>query len=369
MPVIPLYSYIIAGLYLFIFLYLLVKWLTYSNEKTSSDKKQFISVIVAYRNENENLSALLNSIANQSCSKDQFELILVDDYSLHPFVPAKDSYPFPNIQLIKNKYRQGKKYALKTGTEIARGSNILTTDADCIPEKNWIETTINLIPESKDFIMSLAVFFHPPEGIFSGFQSLEFSSLVATGAASFTAGKPVLCNGANLAFSKSLFLESFENMYPEVPTGDDIFLMLEAKKREECSLVFGKSRQAVVLTQAAPSLNDFLTQRERWASKSVFYKDFHLLFLSILILIYNLGLIVFLFAGVFEKVYLQSFLFLFTIKMIADFLFLFGFLQFFKKLDLLKFFIPSQMIYPFYIVYSAFAGIVKGFNYQKHDRK
>jgi cellulose synthase/poly-beta-1,6-N-acetylglucosamine synthase-like glycosyltransferase len=367
MSAIHLYSYIIAGLYLITFFCFLLKWLTYKNQKRESFEKRFVSVIVAFKNESENLSSLLISITRQSYCKEKFEIILVDDYSEKSFKPDQNKYKGINLYLIKNKFSQGKKYALKTGIEMAKGEIILTSDADCKAGEKWLETVVSLIPDSNEFFLSLPVFFHSPKGFFSGLQSLEFSSLVGVGAASFAAGKPVMCNGANLAFSKSLFLRSFENLYPEIPTGDDIFLMIEARKEKNCHMLFAKNPEAIVLTNSSSSLREFLRQRKRWASKAIYYKDPLLIFLSAFIFLFNFSLLIYLITGIFIPAFLRSFLFLFLLKMIVDFIFLSGFLSFFQKLNLLKFFLPSQIIYPFYIVYSAITGIVKGLNYWNND--
>ena len=45
------------------------------------------------------------------------------------------------------------------------------------------------------------------KSLLSRLQAMEFTSLAASTAAAIGIGHPILCNGANLAFRKSAFLE------------------------------------------------------------------------------------------------------------------------------------------------------------------
>ncbi len=51
------------------------------------------------------------------------------------------------------------------------------------------------------------VAYFPEKGLLNRFQSLEFSGLMASGAGAAMAGRPFMCNGANLAYRKEAFLK------------------------------------------------------------------------------------------------------------------------------------------------------------------
>lgn len=369
MTIWTVYILSISLIYLAVFTWLRAQWKLYnyaSNEKYYS--REFISVVVAIFNENQSLPELLKLLQMQDLSRDSFEVIIVDDYSSTEFMPLATIRDDPTFRFIKNKYAKGKKFALKTGIESARGKIIVTTDADCMPGQHWLSTISGLIPESHPFLLSNPVFMTPGKSFFENFQALEFSSLVATGAASFAIGSPIMCNAANMAFSKQLFLEGFDEIYPNIPTGDDIFLMLYAKKQKYKELHFGKDTRVVVHTRPVKSLRDFLNQRMRWALKSIFYRDPFLVFMASMTFIINLTITSFFILGFFEPLFFNYLLFILLIKMLVDFLFLSTFLNFFGKRKLLKFFLPSQIIYSFYIVVSAIMGFVSGIRLRNHKK-
>ncbi|MFN4112273.1 MAG: glycosyltransferase, partial [Ignavibacteria bacterium] len=87
------------------------------NKKTEESSFEKASLIIAFKNEKENLPELIHTLKSQSLSPDNFEVIFVDDYS------TDDSFEYlkslideqTNFKVIKNKYEQGKKFALKTG--------------------------------------------------------------------------------------------------------------------------------------------------------------------------------------------------------------------------------------------------------------
>ncbi len=117
-----------------------------------------ISVIIAARNEAENLEKLLNSIFNQNYS--DFEVIIVNDRSGDNSVDILKEFEENFKANSENKFNQnnskktfrfisikekpqnwnGKKYALQTGIKVAKNEIILLTDADCQPkDRFWIE--------------------------------------------------------------------------------------------------------------------------------------------------------------------------------------------------------------------------------------
>lgn len=362
-----LYTIISGSIYFLVFIFLRTKWIHYTgDQKSNPSGNLFISVIIPCYNDFLSLKSNIPDLLNQDYPGDLYEIIIVNDYSTNSF---HDSEVLINKQLIivNNKYKKGKKFALKTGVEAARGKVILTTDADCKPSKSWLSSVAGLIPENKMFLLSLPVLMTRRKGFFKHFQALEFGSLVYTGAASFTANHPIMCNGANLAFSKELFLIAFEKIYPDFPSGDDIFLMIFAKSQENVEIMVSKNPATIVYTPPAKDFASFFRQRFRWASKSLFYRDFDILFMSFLILVLNISLIVTFLQALFITELLPGFIILFGSKLITDLIFLSPFLKFFNQKYLRKFFLPSQLVYPWYISISALFGFMTFFTFRKNE--
>ena len=110
-------------------------------------------------------------------------------------------------------------------------------------------------------------------GFFRRFQELEFLGLQGITAGSAEAGDPLMCNGANLAFTSGAFQKHGNNLHDELASGDDVFLLHNIKS-ESCSVIrWLESEEATVKAAAASTIRAFLRQRARWISKAGFYTD------------------------------------------------------------------------------------------------
>ena len=317
-------------------------------------------VIIPFHNEAERLPFLLESLLSQSVK--DFNVLLVDDYSKDTSraVAEKLCAEHKQFQLLVNQGPAGKKHALMTGIREAKSDLIVISDADCRYPSDWLMHFASFFQENPHAkLVSSGVILEPFPAFRDKYQALEFSSLVASGAASFLQNNPLMCNGANLAFPKSLFLEAFESIHPEVNTGDDMFLMAYAKKKYPGELYFLKNPDAFVFTSPSGSWRKLLNQRIRWASKSTLYRDFSLVFLSFLVFFIHLLFPILLILGFSDPVYLLAAAGLFCVKSIPDYIFLRSFLEFTGQDKLLKIFIPSQLINFIFIPVSAFLGILR----------
>jgi biofilm PGA synthesis N-glycosyltransferase PgaC len=97
----------------------------------------FISVIIPARNEENNIGRLLSDLEIQDHS--DFEVIVVNDHSedktIHLIRDA--TVRNPRLKVINN-VGDGKKAALTSGIKAAKGSIIVTTDADCRISREWL---------------------------------------------------------------------------------------------------------------------------------------------------------------------------------------------------------------------------------------
>lgn len=320
--------------------------------------KTEISVVVACRNEAENLPTLLKALKNQSI--DSFQLILIDDYSTDStFEIMKQAQKiFENILILKST-NYGKKQALKLGIENSKNDLIITTDADCSPTPQWLETIIQFQIQTKSDLIIGPVAIHPANTLFEKMQQLEFLSLVSSGAGAAGIGQAIVCNGANLAFQKQTWLDNFTKLQIKSNSGDDIFL-LHALKKQNGNIHFLKAKEAIVRTKACATTHSFFKQRQRWASKAPLYTDFATIVVAIIVFAVSLLQLI-LFVGSFISSEFLLYLTMLTVsKLIVDSYFLFQTALFFGQKITAKAFFTLAVIYPFYIVYSAISGILKG---------
>jgi len=354
--IIYLISVTILALYVLIVIIFIVGWyripLILKNKNNNNIK---ISVIVACKNEERNLGNLIKALLLQSSS--DFESILVNDHSTDAtnqimMSAVKD---FKNM-IIHNSNEYGKKNALKEGINKSSGELIITTDADCVPATTWIESIVNFYKHNLYDLIIGPVVIKSDNSLFSNLQKIELASLVASGAGATGVGMPIMCNGANLAFTKAAWMESKNDLHEEEISGDDIFLLLSIKKRKG-KIGFLKSAEAIVTTNSVNNFIDFTNQRKRWASKSKKYNDKHIIIIALIVFMICFIEIALFSISIIDYRYFKLFFIVFGIKFLVDFIFLNKISDFFKLENFTKDAFILSVLYPFYIVYSAVSGL------------
>jgi poly-beta-1,6-N-acetyl-D-glucosamine synthase len=331
----------------------------FSKSQSYDESKTSVSVVVAFRDEASNLQDLLEAMIHQTFPKDKFEVILVNDHSSDSSISIIEHYCklYANFRLVNlPEDKHGKKAAVALGVESSNHDLIALTDADCCPSEYWIECISSTAKKGVALILGPVVML-PVEGFGQKLQALEYSSLMASAVGSFGIGHPIIASSANLAFRNDLLQFDVKSLNPEVTSGDDMFLLHEAKRQKRGVIQFVNDNRAIVRTAAELTIAKALSQRKRWASKSIHYKDFDTIFVGFIVLIYNLLIVVVFFAAFFViKCFIYLFILL-TIKTLVDYLLINRYLKFTGQEVLLKVFLPLQVVYPVYIVYSFLSGI------------
>jgi len=337
-----------------------------------------VSVVVPFRNEKENMPALLQSLSEQNFPVELIEVLLVDDHSSDHSSEIAEAFisknGIKNFKLLCLSDADGfsKKAALKKGIEHSCGTLIITTDADCISKNNWLRSIVNYYERKKCRLISAPVVSDCSNGFFSKLQALEFLSLVASGAGAMSAGKPIMANGANLCFERTLYNElNGYNTHESYASGDDVFFLFEAKNhcKNKNELCFLKDPESIVTTNGPRNLKEFMQQRIRWASKSKGYKDALAVFTALIIFLFNLSIPVLLLCGILNTWYIVLAAILFVVKLMVDFPLLLSAARFAGRPELIWVYFPMQLIYPFYIITTAVLSFVMKFEWKGRKRK
>ena len=105
-----------------------------------------VSLIIPVYNDWTGLNKCLKAIEKQSFNKNNFEVIVVDNGSSYSATLPK--YTF-RLKLIKE-CKPGSYAARNAGLAISEGSIIGFIDADCIPERNWLQSAVNGFKSGED---------------------------------------------------------------------------------------------------------------------------------------------------------------------------------------------------------------------------
>jgi len=362
----------ISAFYIFLLVAYNVAW--FRSKTWSAIRKQpstRVSVIVPARNESENIIKCLEGMSSQDYPAVLFEIIVADDSSTDNTVLLVNDFiqkhSLKNIRLIElsNSKISHKKQAITEAIRVSEGDLIVTTDADCIVSPRWVSTIVEYYETFEPVIMVGLVRFYDEKTIFQKLQSLEFLSLIVSGITSIKLGFPIICNGANLAYSKKAFDEvgGYESNQ-KYASGDDVFLLHKMKKKFPHRITFIKNYEALVKTKPQKSLLDFISQRRRWISKSSGYQDPGIIITALIIYLFNLSILVSGILSIFNPVYFQMFLFALLTKLFIDFPLLAGISCFVKKKNLLLYYLPLQLVYILYVIIIGITGNIGSYTWK-----
>ena len=337
--------------------------------------KTKFSVIVPFRNEEKNLPALLESIANLNYPKGMFEIILVDDESEDGSVNVIDTSRMhrdnrTKITILKNirKSKSPKKDALTLAISQAKFDWIVTTDADCVLPKFWLDGFDEFVQrENVEFIVA-PVTYSETKSFLQRFQLLDVLSLQGSTLGGFGIGKPFMCNGANLAYTKHIFetVKGFEGN-DNFGSGDDIFMLEKVVNNLPEKVNFLKCEQAIVTTLPQPSFDTLLSQRVRWAAKTGAYHNLFGKLVGIIVFMMNGGLLVFSLMTLVGIIAIKTLFYLAIIKFGIDFLLIFKTADFTNQKEVMTSYFFAFFLYPFFSIYVVFSSVFKGYKWKDRD--
>lgn len=338
--------------------------------------KTFISVIIPARNEEDNIGALLRTLLDQDYPTERFEVIVVDDHSTDRTPDVVRSSGDPRIRLITladhlspgERLNAYKKKAIDTAISQSRGDLIVTTDADCLVEPRWLRLLSSCYEERQPVFIAAPVAYMDETSFLKVFQSLDFMTLQGITGASVYKKFHTMCNGANLAYSKSVFNEvgGFRNI-DSIASGDDMLLMHKMYKKYPDRIAFLKNPDAIVRTAPMPTWKSFFNQRIRWASKADKYDDKRIIAVLALVYLWNVWFLVAGVAAFFVRGLWLTWLIFLVIKTIVELWYLEPVAVFFSKKNLLWKFPLAQ---PVHIAYTIIAGWLGKFgSYQWKGRQ
>jgi cellulose synthase/poly-beta-1,6-N-acetylglucosamine synthase-like glycosyltransferase len=322
----------------------------------------FISVVIAARNEEKNISLLLNALQGQTYPAENFEVLVVNDHSSDR--TSEVVQLFKTARLINaGEMDAGKKKALTLAISQASGELIVATDADCEPGKFWLASLADFYLTTKAVFIAAPVIYKTDGSLLSIFQTIDFITLQGITAAGVETGFHSMCNGANLAYKKSAFEEvnGFEGI-DKLASGDDLFLMHKISVKYPQQVRYLKSKAATVVTTPPTSWKEFYRQRIRWASKSNAYQDKKIFYALLLVYFVNLLFPLILVFSCWNAWYLLLALFYLLVKTVIEYAFIKPVALFFNQQDLLKWF---PLLQPLHIFYTVLVGLLSQFGSYK----
>ncbi len=253
-----------------------------------------VTIVIPFRNEEENLPHFLESMRKQDCLPK--DIIFVDDHSnddscqiIQSFVDGQLNAKLLNLPTNQ----MGKKYALNYGILAAQTRFILTLDADVILSKVYMKSFAKLT----SFGLSSLPVIMSGKGFLGKLFSTEYSFFNAFNYL-ISPIWPISASGANLLFdSETLDYQQQLKTHQHLASGDDYFLLKEFRNRN-VPINIHNSYQHSVITKSPKSLRTYIDQRVRWLSKSKTQVEWTDAFIGMFLMLYFIGGFIALFAAV-----------------------------------------------------------------------
>lgn len=337
-----------------------------------------ISVVIAARNESANIQKCLNSILAQNYPVHLFEIILVDDHSSDNTAGMVRENFGEKVKIISlsdfitkdEKVISFKKRALATGIEQSEGALIVTTDADCWMGEKWLSTIAEFYETNSVEMIVAPVRFSSDRSLLQLFQSLDFMTMQGITVATIRLRMGIMCNGANLAFSRAAF--SAVNGYDGIEhliSGDDYLLQSKIKLQYPDGVLYLKSKDAIVDTLPQETWAGFFNQRIRWASKTGKYKDPIMTVVLSMVYLFNIGLFISFVAGFVQSRFFMLFCITGMLKILFELIFLFDVSRFFNRQKQLFYFPFFQPLHIIYIILAGFLSRLGTFSWKQRSVK
>lgn len=339
--------------------------------------KTKISILIPARNEAEHILLCLQSILIQDYPAHLLQVIVIDDHSTDATPDIVKKLHHVNVQLlsladyITNQQNTSfKKQAITAGIQQAQGDLIITTDADCIVPPDWLNLIVSFYESKQPAFIAAPVNFYQEHNTLQRFQSLDFMGMMAVTGAGIQQGWMNMCNGANLAYPKAVFVavDGFAGI-DHLASGDDMLLMQKIAQYYPQQIGFIKNKDATALTEAKPTLRSFLHQRIRWASKSTAYPEWKVTLVLALVFFFCCNILLSLILAISWQ---SELFYLFCVQLIAkaliDFVFLKKMATFFDRRDLMRFFASAFFLHTAYIIVVGILGnLVKKYEWKGRE--
>jgi cellulose synthase/poly-beta-1,6-N-acetylglucosamine synthase-like glycosyltransferase len=364
------YLFILALLSIFYIFALLVILAGLNKLRLSiSGDEPFVSIIVAARNEEKNISALLTALTRQNYPGQKYEIIIVDDQSQDQTAQIVNSFADPRIHLVettnRDKVISPKKNAINLGIQKAKGEILLLTDADCVPPPTWIDGVVRLFTPDVGMVIGFSPCELPrldfPLGHLLAIESLSLAA-VAAGTAGW--GHAATCNGRNLAYRKKVYdqVGGFDHIQHFISGDDD--LMLKLVQATDWKVQYAYDPRLTVPTRLADSAGQFANQRLRHASKGFHYNLSKVIGL-LLVYLYNLMVFLTIPLALFQHISWWAPIFFFSLKALFEFTLLYQFAATMQRRYLLWIFPIAELLHIPYVVIFGALGPFKKFKWKE----
>jgi cellulose synthase/poly-beta-1,6-N-acetylglucosamine synthase-like glycosyltransferase len=283
-----------------------------------------VTIIIAAKNEEENLQRNLPSVLSQNYP--EFEVIVVNDYSTDDtgLILEELERRYSNLRTITIKQESsgpiGKKYPLTLGLKGAKYETVIFTDADCKPKTSeWIRSIVRNYSQGVEIVLGYGAYERLP-GFLNKLIRFDAFSIALQYLSFAKGGNPYMGVGRNLSYKKDLFFRNkgFAS-HTHIPSGDDDLFINKVARAANTAVEIEEDAHTV--SKVKRTYNEWVIQKRRHLTTGKYYRFktkfmlgllymaklvFPLTFIGLLLLGYEQNIILSIFLA---KIFIQMLIF------------------------------------------------------------
>ncbi len=238
-----------------------------------------VSIIIAVKNETENIITCLESLINQKYPKEKTQILVIDDQSTDDTYTRVKSYSLKhkNITCLQSDNPSGwnssKKAALEAGYKYATGELLLYTDADCQPPVGWIQGLANCFKPQTGLVAGFSPQTCTLKKQWNRFLFVDSLSAAIVAATTILMQNGATCTGRNLAIRKQTLDEiGGYTTLPDTLSGDDDFILQAINKHPSWQTSYSFNPATHIPAKGPGTWQQFLKQKSRHLSSGTEYR-------------------------------------------------------------------------------------------------
>ena len=264
---------LIQLMYLF-FIYMRFAIYNKKMETVNNDFTPSVSIIIAARNESDNLFQNLPMILSQDYPN--FEVIVVNHQSIDESYNVLNALKLSHknlkiIEVERSKHLgNGKKLPLTLGIKSAVSEYLIFTDADCVPaSKLWLRNIVSGFGRGGQIVLGYGPY-KKEKGVLNNFIRMDAIFIAVNYFSYALANIPYMGVGRNLAYTKKAFnsVSGFKTHY-SISSGDDDLFVQEASVQN--NVIIHIDKESYCYSSGKPTWKEYLQQKSRHYSTSSKY--------------------------------------------------------------------------------------------------
>ncbi len=231
-----------------------------------------VSVLIAARNEADNIVACLQSVAALSYPPEHLQILIGNDASedetgalVQEFIRDKPHFELVNITPAPDSggasTLKGKTNALAQLTQRAQGEFLFFTDADIEVPERWIENMLSHFKPNVGIVTGITTI--KGGDLFGLMQAIEWLYYLSFMRLFSLFGVPITAMGNNMAVSRKAFeaVGGYEKVGFSITEDYALFHAIVTQGFKFVQLF---DRRVLTLSQPIPTFSQLLIQRKRW---------------------------------------------------------------------------------------------------------